>query len=184
MSFVSSNAKFTNGQWLYSSFNGETFKTEASTKFLHQNVMALGSYRNSPFVTGHGSSTNGFKTEILNYKSGNWEEGTEYPFSNGNRYVSDNFLECKNLHELMIMKNIWSFLRISNYATASTRESVLIIGGFTDGSPSYTSTIAEYKDGSWKNVGDLTQSRSSHGAITSGSVTMVIGGNPNSGFTS
>ena len=115
MSFVSSNAKFTNGQWLtpsiYSSFNGETFKTEASTKFLHQNVMALGSYRNSPFVTGHGSSTNGFKTEILNYKSGNWEEGTEYPFSNGNRYVSNNFLEGKNLHELMIMKNIWSFFK-------------------------------------------------------------------------
>ena len=77
-----------------------------------------------------------------------------------------------------------TFLRISNYATASTSEGVLIIGGYTDGSPSYTSTIAEYKDGNWKNLGDLTQSRSSHGAITSGSITMVVGGNPNIGFTS
>ena len=75
-------------------------------------------------------------------------------------------------------------LRISNYATASTRESVLIIGGYTDGSPAYTSTIAEFKNESWKNVGDLTQSRSSHGAISSGSITMVVGGNPNSGYSS
>ena len=91
MSFVSSNANFT---YIinFLSFNGETFKTEASTKFLHQNVLALGSYRNSPFVTGHGSSTNGLKTEILNYKSGTWEEAAGYPFSNGNRYVLNVFL--------------------------------------------------------------------------------------------
>ena len=74
--------------------------------------------------------------------------------------------------------------RISNYATAATRESVLIIGGYTGGSPSVTSTIAEYRDGNWKNVGDLAQSRSSHGAITSGSITMVVGGNPDSEFRS
>ena len=93
MSFVSSNEKSSDKCRVtdiiyFFSFDGETFKTEASTKFLHQNVMALGSYRNSPFVTGHGSSTNGLKTEILNYKSGTWEEGSEYPFSNGNRYIS------------------------------------------------------------------------------------------------
>ena len=93
MSFVSLNEKSSDKCRVtdiiyFFSFDGETFKTEASTKFLHQNVMALGSYRNSPFVTGHGSSTNGLKTEILNYKSGTWEEGIEYPFSNGNRYIS------------------------------------------------------------------------------------------------
>ena len=42
--------------------------------------------------------------------------------------------------------------------------------------PTYTSTIAEYKDGNWKNVGNLAQARYGHGAITSGSITMVVGG--------
>ena len=68
-----------------------------------------------------------------------------------------------------------------NYATASTSESVLIIGG--DTGTSYTSTIAEYKDGIWKNIGNLMQARYGHGAIsdTSGSITMVVGGYPNRG---
>ena len=69
------------------------------------------------------------------------------------------------------------------YASASTSDSVLIIGGFTAGSPDYTSTIAEYKDGNWKNVGNLAQARRSHGAITSGSITMIVGGIPDSGTT-
>ena len=69
------------------------------------------------------------------------------------------------------------------YASASTSDSVLIIGGFTAGSPDYTSTIAEYKDGNWKNVGNLAQARHAHGAITSGSITMVVGGEAKSGST-
>ena len=64
--------------------------------------------------------------------------------------------------------------RISRYATASTSESVLIIGGYTSEFP-YTSTIAEYKDGNWKNIGNLAQARH-HVAITSGPITMVVGG--------
>ena len=82
----------------------------------------------------------------------------------------------------MNRKNSFIF-RISDYATASTSDSVLIIGGLTRGSPSRTSTIAEYKDGNWKNVGNLAQARYGHGAITSGSVTMVVGGYPISGST-
>ena len=78
---------------------------------------------------------------------------------------------------------ILSLFRISHYATASTSESVLIIGGYTSGSPSFSSTIAEYKNGSWKNVGNLAKARYSHGAITSGSVTMVVGGWSNNGTT-
>ena len=72
-------------------------------------------------------------------------------------------------------------MRISYYATASTIESVLIIGGLIGSPPSYSSTIAEYKDGSWKNIGNLAQARHGLGAITSGSVTMVVGGYPISG---
>ena len=44
-----------------------------------------------------------------------------------------------------------------------------------------SSTIAEYKDGNWKNIGNLAQARAGHGAITSGSVTMVAGGQSNDG---
>ena len=87
-----------------SSFNGETFKTEASSSFPHKFVYALGSYRNSPFVTGHHSSTNGLKTEILNYEPEEWEQAGDYPFSNGDRYVSNDFMK-NNLHEKKIMKN-------------------------------------------------------------------------------
>ena len=70
------------------------------------------------------------------------------------------------------------------YAAASTSDSVLIIGGFTAGSPAYTSTIAEYKDGNWKKVGNLAQARNNHGAITSGSITMVVGGDRSDNYVS
>ena len=86
MSFVSSNTKLIDPIYFFS-FNGATFKTEPSSKFPHREVMALGSYRNSPFVTGHYSSTNGLKTEILDYDSQKWEQLADYPFSNGDRYV-------------------------------------------------------------------------------------------------
>ena len=44
------------------------------------------------------------------------------------------------------------------------------------GSPNYISTIAQYQDGNWENVGNLAEARHGHGAITAGSVTMVVGG--------
>ena len=137
--------------------------------------MALGSYQNSPFVTGHYSSTNGLKTEILNYDSEEWKQLADYPFSNGDRYVQQ-----------LIQRNFSNFLnqihfRIAYYSTASTDESAFIIGGYTSVSPSIISIIAEYKNGSWKNVGNLVQARYGHGAITSGSTTMVVGGYPYSG---
>ena len=89
-----------------SRFNGETIKTEASSKFPHENVYALGSYRNKPFVTGHDSSNNGLKTEILNYGSEEWEQAEDYPFSNGDRYVLIDFMEKnQNLYGKRMMKN-------------------------------------------------------------------------------
>ena len=92
MSFVSSNKKWSDLiEIIFSSFNGETFKIEPSTQFPHENIDVLGLYQNSPFVTGHGSSENGLKTEILNYGSGEWEQAGDYPFSSGDRYVSNDF---------------------------------------------------------------------------------------------
>ena len=44
-------------------------------------------------------------------------------------------------------------LRISFYSTASTEESVFVIGGYTGNG--FISVIAEFKDGSWTNAGRL-----------------------------
>ena len=76
--------KFRNKQKRFS-FDGINFKTEASSQFPHS-VMALGSYRNSPFVTGH-YDTNGLNTEILDYAAGEWKQEADYPFSNGDRFI-------------------------------------------------------------------------------------------------
>ena len=66
----------------FSRFNGASFKFEPSSKFAHDWV-SLGSFHNFPFVTGGYHSTNGLKTEILEY--GTWIQVEDYPFSNGDR---------------------------------------------------------------------------------------------------
>ena len=52
------------------------------------------------------------------------------------------------------------------------------MGGFTNESSEglRTSIIAEYRDDEWNNVGSLKKARQAHTAITSGSLTMIIGG--------
>ena len=69
---------------------------------------------------------------------------------------------------------------IFEYATASTEESVYIIGGSTGvghtSGRSSSSIIAKYSDGIWTNVGRLKQGRHGHAAITSQGKTMIVGG--------
>ena len=72
-------------------------------------------------------------------------------------------------------------LRILSYATASTDDSVYIIGGKTSGRlprDSRTATIAQFIDGNWNNVGQLAQARSGIRAITLESTTLIVGGTP------
>ena len=61
------------------------FKTEPSSNYAHFFVTSLGSYRQSPFVTGNDDEKTGLKTEILDYNNGKWVEAADYPFSNGDR---------------------------------------------------------------------------------------------------
>ena len=71
------------------------------------------------------------------------------------------------------------FFRIASYATASTAESIYIIGGvhhWKGDLNSVTSNIVEYKNGNWEKVGNLANPRWNLGAITSGSLTMIVGG--------
>ena len=67
-------------------FDGVNFKKETSSLFEHLDVWSLGNYQDSPFVTGHHSSTDGLKTEILDYESAEWTQAADYPFSNGDRF--------------------------------------------------------------------------------------------------
>ena len=73
-----------------------------------------------------------------------------------------------------LLKSFFVF-SISHYATTSTKESVYIIGGQHYETRGRSSIIAEYRNAKWY-AGNLNQSRDGHGAITSGSLTMVIGG--------
>lgn len=61
-------------------------KIEADTKISHAGVGALGSYKDSPFVTGRQADENGFATEILDYKNGIWIQAEDYP----KRYLTPN----------------------------------------------------------------------------------------------
>ena len=101
-----------------------------------------------------------------------WEVKEDYPFST-NKYVHWYF---------EFAENPLNILRIIQYATVSTDESVLIVGGFTvTRRPDRTTIIAEYKDGIWSNIGTFSQHRDTHGAINTGSVIMIAGGWPMSG---
>ena len=55
--------------------------------------MALGNYKNSPFVTGDlyadynedASYDGGLRTEILDYKNSKWVQAADYEFPDSNR---------------------------------------------------------------------------------------------------
>ena len=49
-----------------------------------------------------------------------------------------------------------------------------MIGGL--GLGSYSDVIAQFKDNVWSLYGNLHKSRSNHASITSGDMTMIIGG--------
>ena len=118
-------------------------------------------------MTGPDYSPTNKKTEILDYNSKQWNVAADYPFSSGDR-----------LYSFLFIFDLFITFSIAYYATTSTEESVYIIGGYTDDSSTgrRTPIIAEYKNDQWFNVGNLHQSRNYHGVITSGGLTMVVGG--------
>ena len=138
----------------------------------------MGSYQNSPFVTGGYSDTVGLKTEILDYDAGQWNNADDYPFSNGDRFIFTIIfyhLSCKHLLQVNFDQfDLISYFRVSHYATTSTDTSVYIIGGWTGSS--YSSKIAKYSDGFWSEPGRLKRARNGHGAITIEKIRIIIGG--------
>ena len=70
-----------------------------------------------------------------------------------------------------------TFRGIYYYSTAATDEAAYIIGGIQDkGSSGYSRTIAEFKNGLWRQLGDLAQGRHGHGSISVGQQTIIVGG--------
>ena len=65
-------------------------------------------------------------------------------------------------------------LRICAYATASTNIAAYIIGGY-DGSKR-VSTIAEFKNNNWRNIGNLNEPKNSLSAIFHNGEYMIVGG--------
>ena len=66
------------------------------------------------------------------------------------------------------------FSRITRYSVSSTPEAAFVIGGSSRSST--LSVIAQFKNDEWSLYGNLQQSRDSHGSITYGTQTLVIGG--------
>ena len=62
---------------------------------------------------------------------------------------------------------------IFGYAVASTDNAAFIIGGYDT---RYLDIIAKFQDNQWTRYGSLKAVRNTHGMITSGDQTMIIGG--------
>ena len=101
-------------------------------------------------------------------------------------------MTCKyQYHQYQYITN---YLRISDYATTNTKDSVYIFGGCINTlitniddifeAPCFDRSfiIAQYKDDKWEKAGRLRQSRTGHGAITVQGITMIIGGQRGNSF--
>ena len=72
-----------------------------------------------------------------------------------------------------IERKINYILRIGYYSTVSTDDAVLVIGGYDS---DFSSVVAEYKDGSWNNIGNLGRASAHHKTMRSGSDILILGG--------
>ena len=71
------------------------------------------------------------------------------------------------------------FSQIYFYSVASTNDAAFVIGGYTDSS--YSDVIAQFKDNAWSLYGNLQKPREYHASITSGDMTIIIGGAASNG---
>ena len=68
------------------------------------------------------------------------------------------------------------YFSIYGYATVTTSQGALIIGGYSAG---YVATVACYNNAGWSRLDDLQSTRSYSRAIINGDKVYVIGGNRN-----
>lgn len=76
-----------------------------------------------------------------------------------------------------MFSNLNYILSISGYATVTTSQGALIIGGYCFGcTPGEVATVASYNEDGWKKLDDLQSTRYGHRAIVNGDKVFVIGG--------
>jgi len=69
------------------------------------------------------------------------------------------------------------YFSICKYATVTTSQGALIIGGYSDGSD--VATVACYNNAGWSKLDNLQSTRSWHRAMINGDKVYVIGGSGN-----
>ena len=80
-----------------------------------------------------------------------------------------------------MIKNVFKsklYISISNYATVTTSQGALIIGGicYKCQFSGPVATVASYNEDGWKKLDDLQSTRWEHRAIVNGDKVFVIGG--------
>ena len=76
-----------------------------------------------------------------------------------------------------MFSNLNYILSIWGYASVTTSQGALIIGGFCPKCyPSAVATVASYNEDGWKKLDDLQSTRWGHRAIVNGDKVFVIGG--------
>ena len=73
--------------------------------------------------------------------------------------------------------NLKNILSISGYATVTTSQGALIIGGYCDScSPYVVATVGSFNGEGWKQLDNLQSPRYGHRAIVNAEKVFVIGG--------
>ena len=77
-----------------------------------------------------------------------------------------------------MLSNLNYILSLSYYATVTTSQGALIIGGYCFSCTPYgpVATVASYNEDGWKKLDDLQSTREGHRAIVNGDEVFVIGG--------
>ena len=65
--------------YFYFRFDGENFENAASSKCDHELTYGLANYRGKALTTGSYNSGCGVRTEIYDFETNQWSDGTDYP---------------------------------------------------------------------------------------------------------
>jgi hypothetical protein len=130
------------------SFDGENYQLMESSKYSHKWTDGLANYKEKALSTGCGLSNTdcSFATELFDLNTMQWSDGPDFPREFGSN-------------------SIWG------YSTVNSPDVAYIIGGYTT-----RNLVAEFRNDQWARLDDLNKGRNSHGSITVGTRTMIVGG--------
>ena len=146
------------------SYDGSVFHNQADSKTPHR-LTTLAKIDEAPLaVGGNGPTIN--KAEILDISSNVWTEVAEYPYHES--------LVFRITRIELSFRTFKTYFSIYYYATVTTSQGALFIGGEAAGSE--VATVACYKSSGWSRLDDLQSPRRYQRAIINGEKVYVIGG--------